>query len=164
MALSPKFVSKNFFIWLGPKPLVHIMDPDVLKEVMTKINLFQKPKGGNPLFKLLAAGLVSYEGDKWAKHRKIINPAFHLEKLKCMLPAFKLSCSEMIGKWEEKLLAMGSCELDVWPYLQTLTSVVISRTAFGSSYEEGRRIFELQNELGVLVMQASQSVYIPGLR
>jgi len=82
-----------------------------------------------------------------------------------MLPAFKLSCSEMIGKWEERVLEKGSsCELDVWPYLQTLTSDVISRTAFGSSYEEGRRIFELQTEQAELVMQAGQSVYIPGSR
>ncbi|KAM7503198.1 hypothetical protein LguiB_002102 [Lonicera macranthoides] len=162
---SFKKYGKKFFVWLGPRPMVHIMDPDVIKEVMTKMNQFPKPKGGNPLSNLLATGLVSYEGDKWTKHRKIINPAFHLEKLKCMLPAFNLSCSEMIEKWEERVLEKGSSsELDVWPYLQTLTSDVISRTAFGSSYEEGRRIFELQTEQAKLVMQAGQTVYIPGSR
>ncbi|KAM7503201.1 hypothetical protein LguiB_002105 [Lonicera macranthoides] len=155
---------KNFFVWLGPRPMVHIMDPDVIKDVMTKINQFPKPKEENPLSRLLVTGLVSYDGHKWTKHRKIINPAFHLEKLKCMLPAFKLSCSKMIEKWEERVLGKGSsCELDVWPYLQTLTSDVISHTAFGSSYE-GRRIFELQTEQAELVMQARQSIYIPGSR
>lgn len=83
-----------------------------------------------------------------------------------MLPAFKLSCSDMIRKWEGKVVEKGSssCELDVWPYLQTMTSDVISRTAFGSSYEEGRRIFELQTEQAGLVIQVIQSVYIPGSR
>ncbi|KAC9469349.1 hypothetical protein E3N88_45778 [Mikania micrantha] len=31
---------------------------------------------------LLARGLANVEGDQWVKHRKIINPAFHVEKLK----------------------------------------------------------------------------------
>ena len=81
-----------------------------------------------------------------------------------MVPAFYVSCSEMIHKWEEMLTKESSCEVDVWPHLQTLTADVISRTAFGSSFEEGRKIFELQREQTKLVMKAGQSFYIPGLR
>ncbi|KAA8524996.1 hypothetical protein F0562_011366 [Nyssa sinensis] len=81
-----------------------------------------------------------------------------------MLPAFYLSCSEIMSKWEKLVPTEGSCELDVWPYLQTLSSDVISRTAFGSSYEEGRKIFELQKQQAELVLLASQSIYIPGFR
>nr|UNP59811.1 schizocycline synthase [Camptotheca acuminata] len=153
---------KNLFTWIGPKPVVYIMEPEDIKDILSKNYHFQK--GGNPLGKLLARGLVDYETDKWSKHRKIINPAFHLEKLKKMLPAFYLSCSEMICKWEKMVSTEGHCELDVWPYLQTMTSDVISRTAFGSSYEEGRRIFELQKEQADLIVEASQSIYIPGFR
>ncbi|KAK7839987.1 cytochrome p450 72a13 [Quercus suber] len=57
------------------------MSPEQIKDVFTKMGDFQKPKP-NPLTRLLAMGLISYKGEKWAKHRKIINPAFHLEKLK----------------------------------------------------------------------------------
>lgn len=76
---------KDSFVWLGPKPLVYITDPDHIKEVLNKFYQFQKPRGGNPLTKLLATGLLDAEGDRWVKHRKIINPAFHLEKLKVRL-------------------------------------------------------------------------------
>lgn len=81
-----------------------------------------------------------------------------------MLPAFHLSGIEMLRNWEETLSPEGSCELDVWPYLQTLTSDVISRTAFGSNYEEGRKIFELQREQADHVMTVGRSLYIPGMR
>jgi cytochrome P450 len=68
-------------MWIGPKPRVNIMNPEQLKDIFSKIYDFQKPNG-NPIVKLLATGLADYEGEKWATHRKIINPAFHLEKLK----------------------------------------------------------------------------------
>lgn len=81
-----------------------------------------------------------------------------------MLPAFRLSADEMLKKWEESLSTKGSGDLDVWPCLQTLSSDAISRTAFGSNYEEGRRIFELQREQADNVMLVSRSLYFPGKR
>ncbi|CAI9296482.1 unnamed protein product [Lactuca saligna] len=155
---------KICFTWMGPRPVVHIAEPAMVREVLGNNYQFQKPRGGNPLIKTLAAGLADAETDRWSKHRKIINPAFHIEKLKHMVPAIYVSCVEMITKWEEGLKKESSCEVDVWPYLQTLSSDVISRTAFGSSFEEGKRIFELQRELAELVIHAIQSIYIPGSR
>lgn len=82
-----------------------------------------------------------------------------------MLPGFYQSCSDLVTKWE-KLVNSGeeSKELDVWPDLMNLSSDAISRTAFGSSYEEGIRIFELQNHLAYLVKQLIKSVPFPGRR
>ena len=81
-----------------------------------------------------------------------------------MLPAFYQSCIDMINQWERLTSENGSCELDVWPYLENMSSDVISRTTFGSSYKEGRRIFELQKEQAQLFVKVSQSVYFLGLR
>ncbi|XP_031280546.1 cytochrome P450 CYP72A219-like [Pistacia vera] len=158
-----KDYGKNSFTWIGPIPRVIIMNPDQLKEIFSRHNDFHKPKA-NPLLKYLASGLVDYEGDKWSKHRKLINPAFHLDKLKLMLPAFYKVCSEMISKWEKLVSEEGSCELDVWPSLANLTGDVISKTAFGSNFEEGRKIFELLTELADIMTEVLHSVYIPGLR
>nr|UMZ08747.1 cytochrome P450 [Panax notoginseng] len=152
---------KKSFIWIGPTPRVHIMDPELIKEILVKSSKFNKPKR-NPLIKLFADGLANHDAELWAKHRKLLNPAFHIEKLKCMLPAMYLSCIEMVSKWEKMISEDGSCELDVWPFLHRLTKDVISHTAFGSSYEEGNIVFELQTEQAELVMKTLLSVYIPG--
>ena len=69
-----------------------------------------------------------------------------------MLPTFRQSCNDMIGKWESMVSEERSIELDVWPYLQNLSNDMISQTAFGSSYE-GRNIFKLQRELAELVFK-----------
>jgi cytochrome P450 len=81
-----------------------------------------------------------------------------------MLPIFHKSCDDLISKWERMLASDGSCEMDVWPFLQNLASDVISRAAFGSSYEEGKRIFQLQTEQAKLTMSLMTKVYIPGWR
>ncbi|KAI7746121.1 hypothetical protein M8C21_022934 [Ambrosia artemisiifolia] len=161
--LSMQKYGRCYITWMGWNPRVVIIDPDLIKDVLTKSNEFPKARG-NPFLRLITTGIVTLEGDKWAKHRRLINPAFHAEKLKIMVPAFHLSCSEMLRKWDKLVSSNGSCELDVWPHLQALTSDVISRTAFGSSYEEGRRIFELIREQSKLVMEALRSLYIPGSR
>ncbi|KAM0997776.1 hypothetical protein ACFX1X_007701 [Malus domestica] len=154
---------KNYFVWMGPTPRVNITDPEDMKTILTKMDDFPKPKA-NPLIKLLATGIALCEGEKWAKHRRIINPVFHIEKLKRMLPEFYQSCSEMIVEWESLVLKEGSCELDVWPYFENMTADVISRTAFGSSYKEGRKIFQLLKEQAKLAIKVVQSVYVPGAR
>lgn len=58
----------------------------------------------------------------------------------------------------------GKSDIDVWPELQKLTADVISRAAFGSNYEEGEKIFELLRELTMLVVEAMQTLYLPGFR
>ncbi|KAK9089298.1 hypothetical protein Scep_028380 [Stephania cephalantha] len=127
---------KLSIFWVGGIPRINVMEPDLVRDVLSnKFGHFTKMRP-NPFTKLFATGLGSYNGEKWAKHRRIINPAFHIEKLK----------------------------LDVVPEFQRLTKDVISRTAFGSNFEEGKRIFELQSEQLELVVPGLQLAYIPGSR
>ncbi|PON98583.1 Cytochrome P450, E-class, group I [Trema orientale] len=160
-----KTYGKNCFVWAGTVLSVIIMNPKHLKDIFNNYNDFRKPNI-NFFIRYVADGIILDDGEKWAKRRKIINPAFHLAKLKNMLPAFDLSCSEMISQWENLVCKEGgSCELDIWPYFQYLTADVISRTAFGSSYEKGTRIFELQREQAHTMTKAIQnSKNIPGWR
>ncbi|KAJ8633257.1 hypothetical protein MRB53_026593 [Persea americana] len=161
---TAKDYGKISLTWFGTIPRVCIIDPELIREVLSnKFGHFEKVKS-NPLTRLLATGLATYGGEKWAKHRRILNPAFHQEKLKCMLPAMFTCCSEMISQWEQSVGSDGYCETNVWPELQNLTGDVISRTAFGSSYKDGIRIFQLQNEQAILVMKAARTIYIPGFR
>jgi len=67
--------------WFGPNPKVTIVDPELSKDVLSnKFGHFEKLKFP-ALSKMLGGGVASYEGEKWVKHRRILNPAFHLEKL-----------------------------------------------------------------------------------
>ncbi|XXG67737.1 hypothetical protein AAC387_Pa06g1008 [Persea americana] len=152
-------------LWIGTQPRVIISDPELMKVVLTnKLGHIEQTRITNPFIKLLAMGVSTMDGEKWAKHRRIINPAFHLEKLKGMIPAISTSCNELIKRWEEFTLPQGSYELDVSPELQNLTGDVISRTAFSSNYKEGQRIFQLQKEQIALMIEAAYNLYVPGFK
>ncbi|CAL4950826.1 unnamed protein product [Urochloa decumbens] len=154
---------KMSITWSGPVPRVTIADPALVRQVLSnKFGHFEKV-GFGQLQRLLHYGVSTHQGAKWARHRRIINPAFHLDKLKRMLPAFASCCGDLVSRWEGLVAGAGeACEVDVWPEMQRLTGDVISRAAFGSSYLEGRRIFQLQDEQVRLAMLVANKIHIPG--
>ncbi|KAG6421420.1 hypothetical protein SASPL_117972 [Salvia splendens] len=152
------------FAWFGAAPRINISDPELMKEILAKPSVFQKPRP-DPIGETIVGGLLFLEDAQWVLHRKIINAAFHVEKLKKMIPAMYACCSEMIEKWGALVSRNGKhVEMDVWPYLEDLSGDMISRTAFGCSHEQGRRIFQLQKEQVKLVLQLLKFSFIPGWR
>ncbi|XVE65880.1 hypothetical protein DITRI_Ditri08aG0034900 [Diplodiscus trichospermus] len=150
--------------WKETIPNIIVADTELMKLVLAdKSGHFVKPPV-NPLVALLPRGVSTLEGEKWAKRRRLITPAFHHEKLKEMIPAFEISCANLIERWTKLVSPKRSYELDVAPEFHNLASDVIARAAFGSSYEEGKKIFELQKEQAVLVIEAHYSFYFLGFR
>nr|CAB3477680.1 unnamed protein product [Digitaria exilis] len=79
------------FTWFGPTPRVMIPDPESVREVLSnKFGHFGKQQFSRAS-KLLGNGLANHEGEKWAKHRRILNPAFHHEKIKGQVVEIKNS-------------------------------------------------------------------------
>ncbi|XP_074567801.1 cytochrome P450 CYP72A616-like [Curcuma longa] len=154
--------NKVTFHWMGPLPRVLIADPDQTREILAN-KTGEIGKGYvNYMIRYFLRGVVQHDGEKWAKHRKILNPAFHIEKLKRMLPAFSSCCDELVDRWE--MMAARGKEVDVWVDLQSFTGDVISRTAFGSNFEEGRKIFQLHDEQALIVAGALSKSHIPGYK
>ncbi|KAL0327098.1 UNVERIFIED_CONTAM: cytochrome [Sesamum angustifolium] len=143
-----KLYGKNFLVWIGTQPQVVVTEPDLIREILVNRNgTYPKTKREGYLKKLLGDGIVEAEGEKWLKLRKLANHAFHGGCLKDMVPAMVASVQTMLEKWR---LYEGK-EIDVSGEFRILSSEVISRTAFGSSYVEGIKIFDMLGKLSALV-------------
>ncbi|XP_011101783.1 cytochrome P450 CYP749A22-like [Sesamum indicum] len=150
-----KLYGKNFLTWTGPQPHLVITEPELVKEILTnKEGIFQKIKVQGPAKKLVGDGLVMTEGAKWSKLRKLANHAFYAESLKGMIPAMIASVENMLENWR---MYEGK-EIEVSKEFMVFSSEVISRTAFGSSYLEGKNIFDMLMKLGFLIFKNADKV------
>ncbi|CAN4088908.1 unnamed protein product [Withania somnifera] len=160
-----KIYGSIFVIWFGPTARVTISDPALIRDIFVlKSDNFEKNESPALVKKLEGDGLLSLKGEKWAHHRKIITPTFYIENLKLMIPMMGKSMTEMLEKWSKMSKASGKVEIEVSEMFSTLSEDVITRIVFGSSYEDGRAIFELQAQQMVYATEAYQKVVIPGYR
>lgn len=160
-----KIYGGMFLVWFGPTVRLTVSDPDLIREIFTSKSEFYEKNEAPPLVKQLEGdGLLSLKGEKWAHHRKIISPTFHMENLKLLIPVMATSVVEMLEKWSEMSDKLGEVEIEVSEWFQTLTEDVITKTAFGSSYQDGKAIFHLQAQQMILAADAFQKIFIPGYR
>ncbi|KAG4156929.1 hypothetical protein ERO13_D02G029300v2 [Gossypium hirsutum] len=149
---------KNFVYWNGARAELVISEPELIKEVLKNSEqIFQKKQLSDIGMKFLGNGLIFIEGEKWAKHRKLANHTFHGESLKNMTPAIIVSVETMLEKWN----GQEGKEIEVYQEFRLLTSEVISRTAFGSSYLEGEKIFAMLDKSTIIVSQNLSKTRIP---
>ncbi|KAF8040367.1 hypothetical protein BT93_B2561 [Corymbia citriodora subsp. variegata] len=152
---------RNYLSWYGAEAQLVITEPELIKEVLVnRDKTFLKPEAGDFTKKILGEGLFSTkDGVKWAKKRRLANHTFHGESLKNMVPAMVESVHMMLEKWKQR----EGKEIEMFEEFRLLTSEVISRTAFGSSYVEGRSIFEMLTNLGLLASRNALLMRFPGI-
>ncbi|KAK8564578.1 hypothetical protein V6N12_036698 [Hibiscus sabdariffa] len=150
---------KNYLTWEGNRAQLVISDTEIIKEILKNNDgAFPKRKDDSAfIYKIIGDGLVSSEGVKWARQRKLANHAFHGESLKNMNPAVIASVETMLEKWKGR----QDKEIEVFEEFRLLTSEVISRTAFGSNYLEGKKIFDMLTKLSILVTRNYFKARIP---
>lgn len=77
-----------------------------------------------------------------------------------MIPAMIASVETMLERWK----CREDKEIEAFQEFKVLTSDVISRTAFGSSYLEGQHIFDMLTQMAVIITRNKYKVRIPAVR
>ncbi|CAL1360127.1 unnamed protein product [Linum trigynum] len=159
VSIWAKEYGKNFVFWLGPRAQLVVSEPEMAKEALSnKVGSFPKSELYTTFHKkIFGQGLATSEGQKWAKIRKLANFALHGENLKGMIPEMVASVEMMLEKWKD----CHEKELNVHEEFKILTSEIISRTAFGSSFQEGQQVFYMISRLLLLADRNMLSFRLP---
>ncbi|XP_066381480.1 cytochrome P450 709B2-like [Miscanthus floridulus] len=160
---------KVFLSWTGSTPRLWAGDIDMAKRILSdKAGLYVKPDPGSALLALLGMDLAFTEGDDWACHRRVVHPAFAMDRLKSMTAAMAACAAEVVRDWEARAAAAsasGEATVEVGRRFTEHTADVISHTAFGSSYRQGKEVFLAQRELQLMVFTSINNVvvHVPGM-
>lgn len=114
---------------LGPIELTVLSNPDDVEHVL-QTNRANWVKTGSPAYAalrlILGDGLVTSEGDTWLKHRRLVQPAFHRERI----AGFAAAMCEEAERTAERFEAVASsgAEVDVAREMVLFTQRVVLRT------------------------------------
>jgi cytochrome P450 len=108
-----------------------ISDPAGVKRVLVdNVSNYPKEQQGSQIMgAAFGEGLLTTDGEKWRKHRRIMAPSFDHRSVAACAPAIVETTSRFIGKWEN--LAPNSV-IDIESEMTELTLQIISRTMFSS--------------------------------
>ncbi|KAG9460000.1 hypothetical protein H6P81_004508 [Aristolochia fimbriata] len=156
---------KMFFYWFETEPRLCITDPELVKEVLSnKFSFFAKPKLRPSLLAIIGKGLARVEGVEWVRHRRILTPAFNIDNIKVMTKRMAACTLSMLDAWQQEVnKAPGEdTEMEMSKAMQELAADIIAHTAFGSSFIEGKEVFDVLYELERLAIISGSDIYIPG--
>ncbi|XP_010507950.1 PREDICTED: cytochrome P450 709B1-like [Camelina sativa] len=159
---------ETFLYWSGTEPRICISDPELAKQILSsKLGFFVKSQIRPEVIKLVGLkGLVFVEGTDWVRHRRILNPAFSMDRLKNMTNVMVACTLKMLEEWKEERskeeTEQSKIRKDMNRDFQRLTADIIATAAFGSSYVEGVEVFRSQLELKKCCKNFLTDMFIPG--
>lgn len=77
-----------------------------------------------------------------------------------MIPTMTTIVETMLKRWKDH----EGKKIEVFEEFRLLTSEVVSRTAFGSSYLEGKNVFEMLMKLFFFIFKHNFKLRFPGIR
>ena len=151
---------------LGLSRAVLLGHPDLVEEVLvTRNHDFRKNLGARRLGSLLGNGLVLSEGDFWLRQRRLMQPAFHRQRIGAMADTMVGCALATVAGWRAGEIR------DVAREMTELTMQIVGRTLFGTDVgEDLRRIRDssqaitqhFRSRLFTLMILVPDSIPTPG--
>jgi cytochrome P450 len=115
----------------APEPAYLVNHPDDIKQVLVLNNHnYTKETYINHMFKsAVADGLLTSEGEVWRQQRRLIQPAFHRQRIANLGGLVVEETGKRIAKWAE--LSNKGQAIDIASEMSTLTLSITGKALFG---------------------------------
>ena len=116
---------------LGPRRALLVYHPDAIEEVLvTRSRDFVKSPGVRLLRPLLGDGLLLSEHDVWLRQRRLVQPAFHRQRVAAYGEVMTAYAARRLADWKE-----GDV-LDVHDEMMSLTQAIVAKTLFDADVSD----------------------------
>uniref|UniRef100_A0A0D9X824 Cytochrome P450 n=1 Tax=Leersia perrieri TaxID=77586 RepID=A0A0D9X824_9ORYZ len=155
---------RRFVYWYGSEPRVCVTEAGMVRELLSSRHAHATGKSwmqrqGAKHF--IGGGLLMANGAVWSHHRHLVAPAFMADKLKGRVGHMVECARQTVRAMREEVEKEGN-EVEIGAHMARLAADVIARTEFDTSYDTGKRIFRLIEELQRLTARSSRYLWVPG--
>jgi cytochrome P450 len=139
----------TYAVNLGSRRLVATQDPGFIDYVLktNHKNYFKSAILTEQLGRFLGHGLLTSNGEYWLKQRRLIQPGFHLEKIKALYGIIKKTVDDFLDS-----LPTGQ-QVDVYPFMNKLAFEIVINTLFNIKVPS-----ETRNELSSFITDTQDFV------
>ncbi len=118
-----------FGLPMGPRTVVAITHPDHFRHVLkTRRDNYVKLASYDVLRPLIGDGLVTSNGEKWGKNRRLANPAFLRSNVERLVPLMSAAAMRAVDRWRRR--PDPHAPLDMAVEMTRLTLEVAASTLF----------------------------------
>lgn len=116
------------FCRMGWLTFVQLNRPEWIQQLLTKESQnLHKSVDFKELSLVLGKGLVTSEDALWRRQRRLIQPAFHNERVRCYAPSMLACANAALSRWRP------GAELNLTSELSRLTLEIVGHTLFGAN-------------------------------
>ncbi|KAJ3656159.1 hypothetical protein Zmor_015256 [Zophobas morio] len=122
-------------IQIGPiRNFVIVSDYKFVEYILSSMKLLTKSQSYDFLRPWLGTGLLTSDGTKWKKHRKLLTWAFHFQILKESIGVFETCSTKLVEKLQTET---GNTAVDVYHYVTLCTLDIICDKYFNAKSTMG---------------------------
>lgn len=119
----------------GHRHIVLVAHPDGVQQVLQSNHRnYRRPRTYDILKLLLGEGLLTSEGERWKRNRRMAQPAFHPHNLEHFARVMVEATEERLAGWEDHLVTGRS--IDAANEMQALTLDIVGRSLLSSGLHE----------------------------
>ena len=149
----------TFKIKITPKTrVVFTRDPIIVRHILQKNhrNYAKSELQTRDLAKYIGQGILTSEGEFWRKHRKMIQPAFHRERLQGLLGLMYQAIRTELSRIPE-----GE-QLDIFPWMSDLAFQVVAQSLFsaGDLRKDMNRLQEITETNQQMLIREMRQPYL----
>src|SRR5439155_24143522 len=126
-------------------PTLLVNDPDAVEEVLVRQHRhFVKTPALKVASRVLGKGLLTSEGEFWRRQRRLIQPAFHRQRIVAYAQTMVAEAERLLATWRD-----GETR-DVGLDMMGLTMAIATKTLFGAGVGAGtaQRLAPILKEIG----------------